>query len=109
MATDWTTATDEQILAADLIIEQGLDELAPEDQRQVLESMNTAIDEAVLMKALTGLAPEDQTALQQLLASNDAEAVRRFLADKVPTYDDIFQQMVIRYKRVILTGERPSA
>lgn len=103
--TDWNTATDEQILAADLIIEQGLDELAPEDQQRVLESMNAAIEEAVLMKALAGLDDTSKAEIQAAIASGDAEHLRTLLATKVPTYDQLYQETVLRYKRVMLTGE----
>ncbi len=105
MATDWTTATDEQILAADLIIEQGLDELSPDDQRRMLESMNAAIEEAVLMQALAKLGETDQSEIQTAVDTGEAGLVRRLLAAKIPDYDRLYQETVLRYKRVILTGE----
>ena len=108
MATNWTTATDEQILAADLILEQGLDELSVEDQQRVLEQMNEAVEQATLTKAMAKLAKEDLDTIQQLTAAGDASGVRSLLMQKVPDFDRIFQQMVILYKRVILTGERPT-
>jgi hypothetical protein len=107
MVTDWTTATDEQILAADLIIEQGLDELSIEEQRNVLEHMNATVEEAALKKALVKLTAADREQITKLLGSQDASGVRTFLMTKVPDYDTIFQQMVIMYKRVILTGKVP--
>lgn len=107
MATDWTTATDEQILAADLIIEQGLDTLPAEEQKKILDAMNDAVEQATLTKVLSGLDQPDREQIQQLLSSDDAPAMRSLLMTKAPNFDDVFQQMVILYKRVILTGERP--
>ncbi len=107
MEKDWKTATDDEILDADLMIELGLSELPEEQQAKALLNMSNQVEEVVMIKALSELNEEQRKSLDIIIEANDASGIKEFMAKEVSNYPDIYQAELIKYKRVMLTGESP--
>ncbi len=102
---DWTTASDEDILAADLIIALGLETLSDEDKGALIHRMTLAVQKAGLAKVLAQLDPQQKDKLTQLIETGNAEAVNDFLAHEVPDFADIIEAETLRFKRAMLAGQ----
>lgn len=108
MDKDWRNATDEEILAADLMIELDLAEMPTEDQASVLLEMSQQMEEAVLRQVLSRLYPNQRDELDALIEEKDPVAIKEYLAKTVPDYPELYTQELIRFKRIMLTGEKPN-
>lgn len=104
MATDWTTASDTDIEAADLIIELGLASLPDEEQARMLTRMSETVEEATLLAAIARLTDEQRATFEAIVARDDADATKTYLVQHVPDLPNIAAAELLRYKRVMLTG-----
>lgn len=101
--TDWTNATDEEILAADVMLELGLEGMDDAAQRSLLETMAVQVQEATFLKALTQIDSAKKPDLEALVQAGDAQGIQAFLDANVPNFGDLARDELIRFKRVMLT------
>ncbi len=102
MTRDWTQATDEEILQADLLIELGLDSLPAEQQAEIAQRFTEECQRGMIAEVLTELNPEQQAELQQLVTEREPQPIQTFLEKSVPNLDERAQQELVRFKRIML-------
>lgn len=66
------------------------DEKKEEIQLQIMELVTARFNRAVL----ASLSEEDKQALDKLLEDNDPQKADQFIAEKVPNYQDIYQNII---------------
>lgn len=99
---DWTTATDTEVMDADLVYELELDRLPPEETAAMLRQFSERVEDTVLRTALATVPPEARTELEGLVAAKDAEALQSALVRHIPDYSQRMLQETIRFKRIML-------
>ncbi|MBI4022962.1 hypothetical protein HY375_02260 [Candidatus Berkelbacteria bacterium] len=105
-ATDWSKASDEEILAADLLIELGLHELPADQQAEVLKRFSEGVEQAVLLRILAQITEKPkQDELQKLIDAGDGAGVKAFIETNVPTHGEITQEEILKFKRIMLVDE----
>lgn len=100
---DWTTATDEEVMAADIAIELELDQLPQEAALAMLQEMGERVDRLVLERAIGSMDDRERIELETVTATGDAVAVQVFLTEHVSNYGELARQELIRFKRIMLT------
>lgn len=101
---DWSNATDEEILNADLLIELDLVDLPEEQQAEVLRQFSSSLERAITLRILGSITDKSQQdELQKLIAANNAESVKAFIESTVPNHGEIAQEEIIKFKRIMLT------
>lgn len=103
----WQSATDEEILAADLLIELNLAELPAPEQAQLLTTLSQSVEQAVLTKIVGQLTPEQRQELEPLVNQENAAAVQEYLEKVIPNLAEIYESEMVRFKRLMLTGKVP--
>lgn len=91
---------DQEILDINLIEELGLDQLPPQERDAALLTIQEALFQGILLRALNELEESEQDELQKVLQANPAgqDAAFTFLREKVPYLELIAQQEVAKFK-----------
>lgn len=105
---DWNTATDDQILDADLLIALGMEQEPDEEKQQFLARMTDTVQRAVVLHLLETMNPMTRQELSGLLEENNSDKINQFLLIHVPNFQDIMTQETIKFKRAMLTGKMPT-
>lgn len=105
--TDWTQKSDQEILEADLIKECGLEGLSEEKKEELFNRTTEIAQKAVITRLLDSLPQDKKSELDQVLAQDDATKTLEFITENVPNYDDLVKEELVKFKRAMLTGEKP--
>lgn len=77
----------------------GLQDLAPEEQKQVVEEITEVLEIRVFNKAYDALSPEDRELMDGLVEEGDPEKVMTLLQEKVPDLNTYFQEQLAEMKK----------
>lgn len=105
---DWSTATDDQITDADLIVALNLERLSDEEKAGFLAKMAETVQKAVIARAIGTMDDAKRKELDEVMAKNDPEALATFMLEAVPSFDDLTRQETLAFKRAMLTGKMPT-
>lgn len=106
---NWQTASDEEILAADLIIALGLESLSDDDKAVLADRMITTVQKAVAVRVYKELPEHLQLTLKQLLEGDNGDKLNDFLVQHVPNFADYVREEMIKFKRAMLTQPQQNA
>jgi len=100
---DWTIASDQDVMDADLALELELDKLPVAVTTSLLERLAEQVQQAVLQRAVLEVSDAERQELEGLVAAQQAEAVASWLEQRFPDYAERFWQETVRAKRIMLT------
>lgn len=103
--TDWSQATDNEIMDADLIVALGLETLSDDDKADFLARMTLTVQKATIARLAETLAPEKWQELQDLAQSGTPEAITNFMENNVPNFAALMEDESVAFKRAMLTGK----
>lgn len=104
---DWSTASDQQILEADLTIALGLATLADEDKKAMIGRMTQTVQKAVALRVMDQLSEDQRKTLNDIISQQDDTGLEQFLSDNVPNFSELVEQETISFKRAMLSGNLP--
>lgn len=104
---DWATASDQQILEADLLIALGLETLADEDKKAMIDRMTQTVQKAVALRVMNQLSDDQRNDLNNILSQQNDNQLEPFLRDHVPNFAELVEQETISFKRAMLIGKLP--
>ncbi len=97
-----TKKTDE-ILNADLFKELGLENLSPEEKKNVVDEAFKVIMQGLWVRVLEHLTPEEQADVEAKIEGvTDPVEFVSYLKTKVPNLDELLKEEIANYKSVLL-------
>lgn len=95
----------------DKIIELfNLGSLAPEQQDEMVEKLSGLVFEAALTRALASLEEDEQQDIEDKMSDDmDPEAMLGLLTDKVPNFQDIVAEEMVRLQQHVATTQQAAA
>ena len=92
------------ILSKDMVVEWGLSNLPEIKQVEMVDRIGRLLYQAILVRSLDILSEKEQTEFDLLLDENTTtpQDVLKFLADKIPTFEQMRQEEVAKLKADLL-------
>lgn len=96
--------TDQEILAANLVSELGLQSLSDEQKLQLLNDAATLVQKRAMARIIETLTEGQRTELNTLIEKEgvQGEEVGTFLRTAVPALDDVYMQEMVAVKRELI-------
>lgn len=105
---DWKTASDDEILDADLIIACGFETASDEDKAALIGRMTRVVQQAVANRVLDQIGDTEKAEIDRLMNANDTDGLNQFLEAHVPNFPDLVTEETVKFKRAMLTGDVPA-
>lgn len=102
-ARNWHTATNDELMDADLALELGLTQMTPAAMRDFLKTCAERVHDSALRRAIATLDPRKRLEIEALTVRDDGQGIKDFLEREVPNFAQLVYQETIRFKRVMLT------
>lgn len=92
MAKDWSKATDQEIINADLIVELGFTNLAVEEQQKISGKLTEQLQRGILVELMTKLSPEQRAELNDLVTQGKQSESDQYFQEKLVDYPEIVER-----------------
>jgi hypothetical protein len=104
-ASKWQSASDDEVLEADLIKELNLESSPQEEQDALILRMTDVLQKSVISQLLETLNEDQKKELDEAMAKDDPQVTMEFLQKTTPDMDELAKKELIRFKRAMLTGK----
>jgi hypothetical protein len=95
-------ANPQDLLSQNIIAALGLESLPNEEKAEMLQKMSDLVMRRVMLRVMDELSDEDVAALPK--ETEGPEAILAFVAEKVPGFDKIMEEEVVKLKQEMLTA-----
>jgi hypothetical protein len=101
---DWNSASDTDVMNADIIIAMGLETLSEAEKVAIIDEMTATVQLGVAKRVMDQLDEAKQQELSSMMEKDDSEALNQFLDANIPDFETLIEQEMVAFKRAMLTG-----
>lgn len=90
-------------MEANIIEALGLEALPDEQKIKMVEMMSTVVQKRLMLRIMDQLSETDKDEFEKILGGKDADlAAAEFIKNKVPNFDEMVQEEVIKIKQEMI-------
>jgi len=90
------------LLSENIIGLLGLESLPEQDKKELLDKMIDLVMKRVILRLMNEMKAEDAQRMSEM--ENNSEEILAFIAEKVPTFDEILKEEIIKVKQEMLAA-----